>query len=567
MQKRESEKSLTKLLNFGMFFTTVFIISGSVTDPVNVPKLLVLGIFGSSAFALLMFTDLKNRLRTQIPLVATSILFIIAMFSAVIFSKSPISQNVYGSFGRNNGLLCYLFLNFLLLAYASTRSSKGFQNLIKALIVAGGVNLAYCAWVIAFGDFVGWFNPYRGILGTFGNPNFIGAYLGIFFGVCIAIASSPGASTKFRISMILVLPLTFFEILKSHAVQGRVVAALGLGIVGFFLVRAHANRYWLIAYSFLSISIGSLALTGALQHGPLVKYIYKTSVSLRGQYWLAAWNTGSSNPFTGVGMDSFGDWYRRSRDIRAITLPGVNTTVNTAHNVWMDMFAFGGWPLLFSYLLIIALTTISIIKVLKRSKKYDSIFVALTTSWVGYQVQSLISINQIGLAIWGWALSGALIAFEISSREVVGELNPIQNSKGRPSAAVRGSQQTVGVLAATGGAMIGLLIVLPPFTGDTKLRSAQLSNTLPALEKTMEISYFNPATTNKYLNNIQALEVNNLFDLSHKYAKSAIEWNPESFELWKAFYSVRNSTPQEKATALRNMKRLDPLNPDVTSTK
>jgi hypothetical protein len=34
---------------------------------------------------------------------------------------------------------------------------------------------------------------------------------------------------------------------------------------------------------------------------------------------------------------------------------------------------------------------------------------------------------------------------------------------------------------------------------------------------------------------------------------------------WASLYSLPNSTPIEKELALQNMKRLDPLNPDVTS--
>jgi hypothetical protein len=70
-----------------------------------------------------------------------------------------------------------------------------------------------------------------------------------------------------------------------------------------------------------------------------------------------------------------------------------------------------------------------------------------------------------------------------------------------------------------------------------------------------------------YLNNIQTLEGSKLFDLSHKYALEAVKWNPEAFELWKVLYLIQESTPAEKALALENMKRLDPLNPDVTSIK
>jgi hypothetical protein len=120
------------------------------------------------------------------------------------------------------------------------------------------------------------------------------------------------------------------------------------------------------------------------------------------------------------------------------------------------------------------------------------------------------------------------------------------------------------LIALTGG-VVGLLIALPPLTADAKWRSAQLARTVPALEASMEASYFNPQNSTMYLTNIQTLEQSNLFSLSHKYALEAVKWNPETFDLWKILYLVRDSTVEEKAVALENMKRLDPLNPDVTS--
>ena len=67
--------------------------------------------------------------------------------------------------------------------------------------------------------------------------------------------------------------------------------------------------------------------------------------------------------------------------------------------------------------------------------------------------------------------------------------------------------------------------------------------------------------------NIQQLESSNLFDLSHKYALEAVSWNPENYDLWRTLYFIKNSSAQEKSLALQNMKRLDPLNPDITSPK
>jgi len=565
MQNLATEKLLSKILAYGAALTTVFLISGSVTDPVNAPKLLVVGVLASSALGLLLSSNLKLRIRSQWTILVPILIFIAAMLFAAISSKSPLSQNLYGSYGRNNGFITYLFLALILCSALALREGSGFDLLAKALFFAGLTNVAYCLWVICFGDFIGWSNPYGNILGTLGNPDFIGAFLGMFFAAYLGYGLGKDASKIFKLSMLLVLPITAFEIIDSHAIQGRVIALLGTGIVVFFYLRSKFSSLIVALYSVFSVIVGILAVGGALQIGPFTKYIYKTSVSLRGQYWLAAWNTGESHPFSGVGLDSFGDWYRRSRNARALELPGVNTVVNAAHNVWLDMFAFGGWPLLLSYLVILLVTVVSIVRVIIRQKEYDATFVALTTAWIGYQAQSVISINQIGLAFWGWVLSGALIAYELASRQV-NVSSPVSNVK-RTHKSNQNGQQPLGVMLAVLSGSVGLLIALPPLTADAKWRSAQLGRTAQGIEATMQSSYFNPENATKYLTNIQTLEASSLFDLSHKYALESVRWNSESFELWKVLYLIKNSTEEEKAEALVNMKRLDPLNPDVTSIK
>ena len=563
MHNAISEKLIAKILAVGAAITTILIISGSVTDPVNAPKLVAIGVTGTAALGVLLSAGFLSYFKVNKVAISIVAIFILSMSIAIFSSASPLSQNLYGSYGRNNGFFTYLFLAAILLASLTITTLSNFEFVLKALLAAGLVNISYCLWVVMFGDFIGWSNPYGNILGTLGNPNFIGSFLGIFFSAYLAFALGKSASRLMRYSLLVVLPVTAFEIYKSNAIQGRVVAALGIGILGFLLIRSQFGKLVTAAYLFFGAIIGLFALLGALQIGPLTKLIYKTSVSLRGQYWLAGWNTGQEHPFTGVGMDSFGDWYRRSRDAQALELPGVNTVVNAAHNVPMDMFAFGGWPLFLTYLLIMGLAAVSAVRIISRRKNFDPIFAALLTAWAGYQLQSIISINQIGLAVWGWLLNGCLIAYEKATRAELVQTNPepIRAAKSKKS----NGQSPVLVLVGTFSGIFGLIIALPPMVSDAKWRSAQLARTVVAIEGTMAPSLYNLQNSSKYLNNIQTLEGSNLFDLSHKYALEAVEWNPEAFELWKVLYLVKNSTPEERALALQNMRRLDPLNPDVTS--
>jgi hypothetical protein len=558
MLSKSTENLISTIVCYGAAFTTIFIISGSVNDPVNVPKFLSLGVIACAALGVLVSGPLSKIYKASKTIWISATIFIICAISSVANSDSPLSQGIYGAYGRNNGLLAYFFLAILLIVTVSFTQPGSYLKLIKAFFAAGAVNLVYCLWVIVFGDFIGWSNPYGNILGTLGNPNFIGAFLGMFISSYLAYGIAAQSSKVFKFSLIIVLPLTAFEIVKSHAIQGRVVAAAGFVLVGFFWIRSKYKTSALVTFSGISLLAGVFALLGALQIGPLTSLIYKNSVSLRGQYWLAGWRTGESHPATGVGMDAFGDWYRRSRDVHALELPGVDVVVNASHNVPIDMFAFGGWPLFISYMAIMALGGFSLVRAISRTKEYDPILVILTTAWTGYQLQSIISINQIGLAIWGWVLTGAAIGYEKSTRlrnevEIHSNKKQIKSSIQNPKAVLFGS--LFGV--------IGLLIALPPLLADSKLRSAQLSRSAPNIENTLMPSYFNPQNSMKFLTNIQDFEKNNLTELSHKYALQGVKWNSESYDMWRSLYLIQNSTSEEKAIALQNMKRLDPLNPEL----
>jgi hypothetical protein len=216
-------------------------------------------------------------------------------------------------------------------------------------------------------------------------------------------------------------------------------------------------------------------------------------------------------------------------------------------------------------LAILLLTIFAILKVTLRNQKYDATFVTLTTAWACYQLQSIISINQIGLAVWGWLFGGALMAYELSTRPKVEEL-PIAHSKGKSFRVERKKQSetvvTPTLIAAVGG-VVGLLIAVPPYSADAKWRAALASQDLQKIEAALVPGYLNPANSYKYANAVQLLEGSKLYDLALRYAQIGVKFNPDNFDAWKVLYLISKSSPDEKKVALENMKRLDPNNPNV----
>ena len=557
------EKTSARILSFGAASITLFLLTGSITDPVNETKLFLLGGIAVSAFAITLVLGTKILWREAKVLVSISALFIVTSVSAVVASKSPFTQNFYGVYGRNTGFLTYLLLLFVALSAALLREIKSFNLIIHGLLFAAGANVLYCGWALAFGDFIGWSNPYGNILGTFGNPDFISAFLGISITAAAAIFFRSGLKLKYRIVLGVFSLIAFYEVVRSHAIQGRAVAVAGLFVVGFFVIRSRFSSVLpQVGYLVLGTLGGGMALAGALQIGPLTKYIYKTSVSLRGQYWLAGINMGQQNPLTGVGMDSYGDNYRLYRDAHALVLPGKSTVSNAAHNVVVDFFASGGWPLLLSYLAIIALSVVAIVRVAVRKKQYDATFVALTGAWLCYQLQSVISINQVGLAVWGWLLGGALMAYERAIRGGSSKEDPA--NPGRKAKRGSSAQVISPALIAGLGGVVGLLIAVPPIASDMSWATATKTGNYNEVAKSLVPSYLHPPTTYKYVGAIALLEQSKLFDQAHALALEAVKFDPENFDSWNALYQISKSTPEDKALALQNMKRLDPFNPDVT---
>jgi hypothetical protein len=555
-----AEKALARLLMVGSTFITIFVVWGAVTDPVNVTKLLALGGVAGAAISVAISFGARDLWANHKLAVALAVVFSLTVINSVVQSEAPMTQLIYGAYGRNTGLVTYFLLILLFISALSISQKASFLKISYGLIAAGVVNVAYSLWVITFGDFIGWTNPYGNILGTFGNPNFIGAFLGMFASVLFAFIVKPNLDWKFRAGSITLLLITFVEIESSSAIQGIVVAAGGMALVGFFFLRSKFSSPFISGIYSLFVLIGGVVATlGALQKGPLTSLIYKNSVSLRGEYWQAGWNMAEKFPFSGVGMDTYGDWYRRLRDDQALINPGPNTISNAAHNVVLDQLAYGGWPMFIAYIAIIILVTIAIVKVVLRNKSFDFTFIGLAVAWICYQVQSIISINQIGLAIWGWLLGGTLIAYERATR-----INNLSASDS--STKNRKSRQSVGLspfMVGALGAVVGLLIAVPPYSSDTKWKAALSSGSVEEIEKALTPGYLNPQGSFRYANAAQLFEANKLYDQAYKYAKIGVEFNPEFFDAWKMLYYIQKSTPEERELAKKNLLRIDPMNKNI----
>jgi hypothetical protein len=85
------------------------------------------------------------------------------------------------------------------------------------------------------------------------------------------------------------------------------------------------------------------------------------------------------------------------------------TGTNNAHNTFFQIGATGGIVLLSAYL---ALTFYIAYRAVRTLKVHDDkvLVGALFSIWIAFQAQSVVSIDQIGLVVWGWILSGCIVS-------------------------------------------------------------------------------------------------------------------------------------------------------------
>jgi O-antigen ligase len=559
MLSNNLELVLARYLSIGAAFVTLFVLSGPVSDPVNVTKLLAAGIVAFGIVPTVFNKKSKELIHSHKLLLGLLTLFILLSLTSSFLSEAPFVQNFYGDSGRNTGFLTYLILSLILLGSTLISQASSFNRILIWFVIAGAINvvLGYWAWIL--GDPIPWNNIYGNLLGTFGNPNFMGAFMGMFSAVLAILALSESLELKWRFLSGAFWILTVPIILQTKAVQGVLLTLGGAGLALFcYLYFKYRNKWVNVLYGTAFLTSAILAVLGALQIGPLAQYIYKRSVSLRGSYWNAAIEMGSSNPLTGVGMDSYGTFYRQYRSENAATdMPGPEVASNAAHSVPLDFLAFGGFPLFVVYVAILLIGFLSLVKVFRRKKQFDPVFLSLAIIWVTYQIQSLISINQLGLAIWGWVSTGALVAYERITRDS----NVLDDSKvpGKQKSVLKQEFVSPGLLAAVGSA-VGILIAIPPLSADASYRNAIKYQNLEKLEAALVPSYFRPSTSRTLGNAVQILEESKLYDAGIKYAREGVKFNPMAFDAWKALYYSTNATPEEKSKAKIKMIELDPFN-------
>ena len=392
------------------FFTaclmTLFI-NPKLADPFNAPKLYIL-ICGTLILLGFLIFGGDNLVKSRDTSTILVIIFICSIGTGVLLNDVKY-QALFCDSLRQTGFIAYFgFAVYLLTVYKFFRFDS--KHYFYLAIGAIGSTLAVYGIVQYSGnDPFPWINQYNPIITTLGNPNYSAALMAILATLSFSFIFDRQIVAWQRIFFLVLTLGLVLTIYLSDARQGLLSLTIGLG---FFISLKFLKKSRILgSISFLGLfSISILALAGILQKGPLERFLYKDSVSLRGHYWRAGLKMFKENIFSGVGLDSYGNYFRLYRDSSFPVRYGYDLTSNNAHNVPIQLFATGGILVGLSYLAIILLIISYFIKGFKRLGGSElNMLCGAFAAWLAFQSQSIVSIDNIGLTIWGWILGGLIL--------------------------------------------------------------------------------------------------------------------------------------------------------------
>ena len=548
MENLKHSVLIRSILLIGVPLASVIMLPEFSMDPINVPKAFVLHLVGVFGLGLLISNAKLLWGTSSRPAFIVTAFFILFLFSAFLFSGAPKIQQMYGAGGRATGLISYLALVVLLLCAMLISNISNVKLFAFAILGVGGLNVFYGLIQASGGDPVKWSNPYSPVIGFLGNPNFSSSMIGLS---CVAATA---LILQFKVSKLAIAALfgyellALFVILKTQSIQGFVVFGLTTGMLVLIALykSEKVKNIWVGIYAAFATVIGVTAIFGMVNIGPLSAYLYKISVRQRGYYWNAGIEMLKANPIFGVGLDSFGDWYWSVRSAPA-ALNSLNANTNSAHNVYLDIASNGGFPLLIAYLALNGLVLFRGIKQLMNSPKFDPYFSAIFVGWIGYQAQSFISINQLGLAVWGWLFGGLVLGYAyIDSAQA-------NQGKGFKRAAKKSAVQELAIPVIV--SIVGISIVAPAFITDhtffTALKSRNGEQLIAATQKF-------PKSNSRNLIAAQMYQNSQLNEQAISIAEDNVKVNPRDFNSWRMIAILSPIESEKAKNAVEQMKKLNP---------
>lgn len=569
-----SESKIQLLPTYIACIVTI-VVMPSLMDPINVPKLLLLAI-GAGLTLGIFWREFSNLWeQTSRPLFLIACWFVFTLTLTAIFSPQSFFRSVVGVWGRNNGSLTYISLLVLFLAVASQKSLAPSVHIIKVLSVLG-----FCSGVYGFLQSLGldpitWDNPGNKIILTLGNSNFAAAFIALTAVATMGYLFKFAQSNIVRLLLVASYLTQMYVIMKSEALQGLIISILGSGLTLGFLLSFSKIKFvkrlgmaWWFTFA-ITCFAGLLSVFGI---GPLASTLSPYLGSLRDRFyhWIAAINMMKDHLFFGVGIDSFGDYYRLNRIQAAIDIRGTATTgTNNAHNTFLQIGATGGIILLSAYFALTLFIAYRAVVALKIQE--DKVLVGVLFSiWVAFQVQSFVSIDQIGLVVWGWVLGGCIVSISYYIPVTSGDQRKFEKTKNSQKDSSKRFTNLNLLVTVIG--LIPSMMFSPVLVNELMLRNriVDLVSSISQDEATFRAQTVIKVAQNSKQPELRLQAVNYLLAIKQNDAALSLallnnKEFPDSYESWDATAQIYEGLGDKERAIYprRRSVELDPLNLEI----
>ena len=543
----------------------------SFLDPYNLPKLYVLVFCAGVILAYLILNlNLIMNLNIKLILIFTS-LFTLLLLTSIITSDQSLYKTLLGAIFRNNGVFAYASLMIIFFTIAINKSIKFINQLILYFGYLGFLLICIGLYQRSEASLISPAAAAISVKLTLGNIDYAAALLGLTGIATLFLLLNSRTLLFNRILFLISFYCHYILLFDSPAKQGRVIFVGGSFLVFSFWLSTNnktiLKKIGIIFWS-LTLIMGIFTVSALLRFGPLKTMFSDDVRSLTDRYyqWLAAVEMIKDKPFFGVGMDAFGDWHRRYNSpegFNRIVLGG-GAPVDNPHNLFLHLGATGGLTLLIGYL---TLTGFILYRCLLSLKRSPDPFLAgcLFSIWLAFQAQSIISIDQIGLSCWAWAVAGCIVSLSYLSSTKDNE-NISQLTKNNDKRPVKLILVTLVICQLPSIYMVPILI-----------NHIDLGNRVNALRITAEQVKVKQNTDlllksslrNKEpyfrANIVRLMAQFNQLDAARDLAIDSTRRFPSDYESWNTLARFYEATGQKSLAieARRKSIELDPMNLDL----
>jgi len=552
------------VLLLGLIVITALVTPWHNIEPVGLPKLATLTTTVSLVGLLLVLFHKSSSQSPKVFFLSTLIAIALSLLN-VFINHQFISERVYGVHGRNFGaliLVCLLLISIMSFNLSEKLDPK---KILTAIKVSSFLVATYFLAQLQGLDRAAWADEYGGIpSSTLGNPNFVSAFVSIGFVSTLPLLLARQTKMSIRTLIFLSSAIELFVSVRSNSFQGLAIILLGFFYVTMSFLKPvllRQKKGSLAAFFSLVILITGYFL---YRFQDLLS-INNATIQARLDYWEAGLAMGLDSPIFGRGFDYFGESYFLFRSERAaIRSPGLYT--DSAHNYFIDIFAFGGFPLIVTTMFPILLVFQSKLKsissplnISKQDKGIGTLTRGLFLAWIGFIFQALISPFSVALAYLGFLLTGFLY----------GRLSKVKENE---ESSMNGFKR--GVIPKSGAKksavnraiklfLIPLLLSLPyfgfqPIIADAKFRDGIEQGNGDVIYR---IALSQPKNFQRMQNTAEIFIQNQREALATTIIREMVEQNPEKIAGWRLLVQV-SKTESDKIAISAKIRALDPKNPD-----